>query len=158
MFTLVYSTPSSGFHIGYEEAKWLNNSGFHQGIWLGLGDLNLRPAYARHWQTPVWWQAMSEWQRQHVVSDCFRLLLPTDTSTSMDGSLKVNYRQATGKRQTSKSVRELSGLCKVVFTAQCYASAVLAVVMSLCVCRSLTNRYCIKMAIDRITQTTHTIA
>ena len=44
---------------------------------LGLSDYHLQPAYARHRQTLSRWQTMSEWQRQHVVSDCFQLQLPT---------------------------------------------------------------------------------
>ena len=39
---------------------------------------------------------MSQRQRQRVVSDCFRLHLPADTST--DGGLTVNYRQGAGKK------------------------------------------------------------
>ena len=46
-------------------------------VLLGLGDYHLQPAYARHRQTLSRWQTMSEWQRQHVVSDCFQLQLPT---------------------------------------------------------------------------------
>ena len=50
----------------------------------------------------------------------------------------------------------------IVFTARRYASAVLAVVVCLCVrlsvYLSVTSRYCIKTATDRITQTTRTIA
>jgi len=41
---------------------------------------------------------MTERQRQRVVSDCFRLHLPTDTSTSTDGGLTVNYRQGASKK------------------------------------------------------------
>ena len=44
---------------------------------LGLGDYHLQPTYARHRQTLSRWQTMSEWQRQHVMSDCFQLQLPT---------------------------------------------------------------------------------
>jgi len=69
---------------------------------LGLGDYHLQPAYARHRQTLSRWQAMSERQRQHVVSDCFRLQLPTATSTSTDGDLTVNYREAAGKKMNQR--------------------------------------------------------
>ena len=40
----------------------------------------------------------------------------------------------------------------IVFTARRYASAVYAVVVCLCVCLSVTLRYCIKTAKRRITQ------
>ena len=41
-----------------------------------------------------------------------------------------------------------------VFTTQRYASVLLAVVMCLSVCPSVTSRYCIKTATYRITQAT----
>ena len=46
------------------------------------------------------------------------------------------------------------GTSDAIFTARYYASAVLAVVMCLCVRLSVTSRYCIKTATDRIKQTT----
>ena len=64
---------------------------------LGLGNFSLRPSHARHRQTVRRWQSMSDRQRQRVVGDCFRLVLPCDTSTSTDGNLTVNYQPAAGK-------------------------------------------------------------
>jgi len=65
---------------------------------LALGDFHLQPAYARHRQTLARWQAMSERQRQRATTDCFRLQLPSDISSSTDGELTVNQKPGGGKK------------------------------------------------------------
>jgi len=65
---------------------------------VGLGDFTLRPTHTHHRQTLSRWQAMSGRQRQHVITNCFKLQLPVDKSTSTDGNVTVTYRQTVGKK------------------------------------------------------------
>lgn len=65
---------------------------------LGVGDLTLRPEYARHRITIGVWKTMTDRQRQRAVDACFKLQLPTETSTSTDGDFHCTYRSCAGKK------------------------------------------------------------
>ena len=65
---------------------------------LGVGDFTLRPDYANHRLTIVVWKTMTERQRQRAIDACFKLHLPTETSTSTDGAFNCTYRSCAGKK------------------------------------------------------------
>jgi len=66
----------------------------------------------------------------------------------------MNLRSTCIAKMAIYSVLQLHLQTVMIFTARRYASALYAVVMCLSVRPSVTNRYCIKTAKDRITQPT----
>jgi len=64
---------------------------------IAVGDVHLRREF-----TKAEWRCMSERHKQRTRDACFRIIQPTEQSTSTDGDLTVTYHTAADKQMNQR--------------------------------------------------------